>query len=47
LMLFVFLLISLVFSSELNANFGLVSKGDLIKVIENNYTVTQKCSNVI
>ena len=33
-MLFVFLLISLVFSSELNANFGLVSKGDLIKVIE-------------
>ena len=47
LMLFVFLLISLVFSSELNANFGLVSKGDLIKVIENNYTVTQKCSHAI
>ena len=46
-MLFVFLLISLVFSSDLIANFGLVSKGDLIKVIENNYTVTQKCSNVI
>jgi len=34
LMLFVFLLISLIFSSDLIANFGLVSKGDLIKVIE-------------
>jgi hypothetical protein len=34
LMLFVFLLISLIFSSDLIANFGLVSKGDLITVIE-------------
>ncbi|MFB0989099.1 MAG: hypothetical protein QMC69_07530, partial [Gammaproteobacteria bacterium] len=34
LMLFVFLLVSLVFSSDLIANFDLVSKGDLIKVIE-------------
>lgn len=34
LMLFVFLLISLIFSSDLIANFGLVSKDDLIKVIE-------------
>ena len=33
-MLFVFLLVSLVFSSDLIANFDLVSKGDLIKVIE-------------
>jgi len=34
LMLFVFLIISLIFSSDLIANFGLVSKDDLIKVIE-------------
>jgi len=34
LMLFVFLLVSLVFGSDLIANFDLVSKGDLIKVIE-------------
>ena len=34
LMLFVFLIISLIFSSDLIANFGLVSKGDLITVIE-------------
>lgn len=34
LMLFVFLLISLILSSDLIANFGLVSKGDLIEVIE-------------
>ena len=34
LMLFVFLLASLIFSSDLIANFGLVSKDNLIKVIE-------------
>ena len=34
LMLFVFLLVSLIFSSDLIANFGLVSKDNLIKVIE-------------
>jgi len=34
LMLFVFLIISLIFSSDLIANFGLVSKDDLVKVIE-------------
>jgi|TARA_B110000914_G_C15444526_1_gene437751 uncharacterized membrane protein YczE len=34
LRLFVFLLVSLIFSSELIANFGLVSKDNLIKVIE-------------
>ena len=34
LMLFVFLLISLIFSSDLIANFGSPSKGVLIKVIE-------------
>lgn len=34
LMMFVFLLIALIFSSDLIANFGLVSKGDLIEVIE-------------
>lgn len=34
LMLFVFLVISLIFSSDLIANFGLVSKDDLIKIIE-------------
>jgi hypothetical protein len=34
LTLFVFLLVSLIFSSELIANFDLVSKGDLIKIIE-------------
>lgn len=34
LMMFVFLLISLIFSSDLIANFGLVSKGDLVEVIE-------------
>ena len=33
LMLFVFLLVSLIFSSDLIANFGLISKDDLIKVI--------------
>lgn len=34
MMLFIFLVISLIFSSDLIANFGLVSKDDLIKVIE-------------
>lgn len=34
LLLFVLLLVSLIFSSDLIANFGLVSKDDLIKVIE-------------
>jgi uncharacterized membrane protein YczE len=34
LMLFVFLFISLILSSDLIANIGLVSKDDLIKVIE-------------
>jgi len=34
MMLFVCLFISLIFSSDLIANFGLVSKDDLIKVIE-------------
>ena len=34
LMMFVFLVISLIFSSDLIANFGLVSKGDLVEVIE-------------
>jgi len=34
LMMFFFLLISLIFSSDLIANFGLVSKSDLIEVIE-------------
>ncbi len=34
LMLFIFLFVSLIFSSDLIANFGLVSKSDLIKVIE-------------
>lgn len=34
LMLFVFLLVSLIFSSDLITNFGLVSKDNLIKVIE-------------
>lgn len=34
LMMFIFLVVSLIFSSDLIANFGLVSKGDLIEVIE-------------
>lgn len=34
LMLFVSLFISLIFSSDLIANFGLVSKDDLVKVLE-------------
>lgn len=36
LMLFVSLFISLIFSSDLIANFGLVSKEDLVKVLEKN-----------
>ncbi|GJM12816.1 MAG: hypothetical protein DHS20C12_12190 [Pseudohongiella sp.] len=34
LMMFVFLLVALILSSDLIANFGLVSKGDLIQLIE-------------